>query len=217
LRRIWPAVLAALAAAYAEDRFFAGAFVGIATLSADARFEVPQQAAASGYKPENGPAVSPFFGVHVNDYFSLQGSYMWNRNAVRYHALRGTAFYDQRARTTHHLVLGDAMLYFRGRTSWVRPYLAAGGGLAHVVSDAAPAAGTLAGAPGSFDAYSPVLNVAVGIDLDLRRGWKFRYAFAETIQRNRFSERLTPPGERNLAGFGNLFGIVKYFGATDKR
>jgi hypothetical protein len=195
----------------AQERFFAGAFAGIATISADARFEVPRTAAASGYKPENGPSFSPFFGVHLNDYLSVQASYIWNRNNVRYHALHESAFYDQRARTQHQLFLGDAMLYFRGRTSWARPYLAAGMGVAYVSSSAEPALGTLAGAPGDFSAHSPVLNVAVGIDMEIRRGWKFRYSFGETIQRNAFSRRLTPPAERNLAGFRNLFGFVKYF------
>jgi len=201
----------AVSSAAAQSRFFAGAMGGIATLSADARFEVPEEAAASGYKPENGPAFSAFFGVHVSDYFSIQASYLWNRNDLRYQALQGSAFYDQHARTEHHLVLSDAMLYFRGRTSWVRPYLAAGAGVAYVSSRADPATGTLGGPPGSFEEYSPVLNVAVGIDLQLRRGWRFRYSFGETIQRNAFSRRLTPPGERNLAGFRNFFGIVKYF------
>jgi hypothetical protein len=211
--RIWPGILAAIVAAQAgaEDRFFAGVVGGIATLSADARFEVPLQPAGSGYKPENGPAVCPFFGFHVNDYLSFQASYIWNRNDVRYQSLRGAEFYDQHARTTHHLTLGDAMLYFRGRASWVRPYLAAGTGVAYVSSDAAPPSGTLGNAPGDFAEYAPVLNVAVGIDLQLHRGWKFRYSFGEAIHRNVFSGRLTPPGERNLAGFRNFFGIAKYF------
>lgn len=197
--------------ACAEDRFFAGAAVGIATLSADARFDVPEQPAASGYKPENGTALSPFFGLHVNDYLSVQASYIWNRNDVRYHAIRGGAFYDQNARTTHHVLLGDLMLYFRRRSSWARPYLAVGTGVAYLSSEAAQATGMLAPAPGDFSEYSPVLNVAVGIDLAIRGGWKFRYIFGETIQRNGFSRRLTPPGDRNLAGFRNLFGMVKYF------
>ena len=84
-----------LAQAGAQERFFAGAGGGVATISADARFEVPNQAAASGYKPQNGPVFSFFAGVHLNDYLSFQGSYTWNRNDVRYHALRGGAFYDQ--------------------------------------------------------------------------------------------------------------------------
>jgi hypothetical protein len=204
-------ILSPLAAARAQDRFYVGAVAGIATVSADARFDTPQQAAASGYKPENGPAVSPFFGVHVNDYLTFQASYLWNRNDVRFHSLQGAAFYDQPARTFHHLLLGDAMVYFRPRASLFRPYLSAGTGVARLSSDAEPAAGSAAGAPGSFTDYSPVLNVAVGIDVRVRRGWRFRYSFAETIQRNSLSNRLTPPGERNLAGFRNLFGFVKEF------
>jgi hypothetical protein len=56
-----------------------------------------------------------------------------------------------------------------------------------------------------------VVNFSVGMDLEIRDGWKFRYMFAETIQLNTLSKRLTPPGERNLAGFRNFFGFVKYF------
>lgn len=200
-----------IAAASAQDRFYAGAVAGIATISADARFDTPQQVAASGYKPENGPTVSPCFGVHVNDYLTFQASYLWNRNDVRFHSLQGAAFYDRSARTSQHLLLGDVMVYFRPRASRVRPYLAAGTGLARLSSEAGPASGAAPGAPGSFADYSPVLNVAVGIDVRLRRGWRFRYSFAETIQSNSLSNRLTPPGERNLAGFRNLFGFVKDF------
>jgi hypothetical protein len=210
---IRPLVLAVLAATHAgaQDRFFAGAFMGIATLSADARFEVPREAAASGYKPENGPAVSPFFGIHLNDYLSFQASYIWNRNDLRYHSLQGLEFYDQQAQTDQHLLLGDALLYFRSRTSWVRPYLSAGTGFAYVSSEARGTTGTLPGAPASFSEYAPVLHVAVGIDLRLAGGWNLRYCFGETMQRNAFSRHLTPPGQRRLAGFRNLFGFVKYF------
>ena len=152
-----------------------------------------------------------FAGVHLNDYLSFQGNYTWNRNDVRYHALRGGAFYDQPAQTTHQLGLIDAMLYFRRRTSWVRPFLTLGTGVAHLASDAGPPTGELGMTPGSFSEYSPVVNFSVGIDLEVRRGWKIRYTFAETIQPNSLSKRLTPPGERNLASFRNLFGFVKYF------
>lgn len=183
----------------------------MAALSADARFTASGSAAASGYAPQNGPTLSPFFGIHVSDFISFQASYTWNRNDVRYHTLTGAEFFDQDARTTHQLWLGDAMLYFRNRRSWVRPYLAAGTGVARIKSEASPAAGTLAGAPGSFVETSAVLNVAVGIDLAAGRAWWFRYCFGETIQPNPFSNRLTPPGQRNLAGFRNFFGFVKYF------
>jgi hypothetical protein len=211
--RALPGILALLmvADAGAQDRFFAGGAAGVATISADARFEVPERAAASGYKPQNGPAFCPFFGLHVNDYLSFQTSYIWNSNDVRYHALRGEAFYDQAAETTHQLGVVDAMLYFRRRESWVRPYLTLGTGVAHLSSDAEPATGALGSPPGSFSVYSPVVNFSVGMDLEIRDGWKFRYMFAETIQLNTLSKRLTPPGERNLAGFRNFFGFVKYF------
>jgi hypothetical protein len=39
----------------------------------------------------------------------------------------------------------------------------------------------------------------------------FRYSFSETIGGNPISPRLSPPGERNLANFENLFGVVARF------
>jgi hypothetical protein len=56
-----------------------------------------------------------------------------------------------------------------------------------------------------------VLRVAVGIDLALGDRWSVRYSFSETISGNPISARLTPPGERNLANFQNLFGVVRRF------
>jgi hypothetical protein len=212
---MWSApVLAAIAAsflAFPEERFFAGALGGIATLSADARFDVPERSAASGYKPENGSCFSPVAGYHATDFVTFQVSYIWNRNNVRYHAVSDVSFHDQPARTSHQAGIADAMLYFRRRDQWARPYLAAGTGLAWLSSEASPAQGSLTPAPGNFSEFSPILNVAVGIDLRLRRGWAFRFTFSETIQRNAMSKRLTPPAARNLAEFRNLFGFVKHF------
>jgi hypothetical protein len=55
------------------------------------------------------------------------------------------------------------------------------------------------------------LRVAVGMDLAMGTAWSFRYSFSETISGNPISARLTPPGERNLANFQNLFGIIRQF------
>jgi hypothetical protein len=39
----------------------------------------------------------------------------------------------------------------------------------------------------------------------------FRYSFSETISGNPISPSLTPPGERPLMNFQNLFGFVARF------
>ena len=39
----------------------------------------------------------------------------------------------------------------------------------------------------------------------------FRYSFSETISANPISPSLTPPAQRGLANFQNLFGLVYRF------
>jgi hypothetical protein len=51
----------------------------------------------------------------------------------------------------------------------------------------------------------------VGVDVEIGRGWDFRFTFSETISANEISRQLTPPGPRNLANFQNAFGLVKRF------
>jgi hypothetical protein len=77
-------LLAFLAPAAAScENWFAGGFVGISTLSADAQAQVTGGTAGiSQYKPENGWTAMGFFGRHINDYLSFQGTYGWNRNDV---------------------------------------------------------------------------------------------------------------------------------------
>lgn len=62
-----------------------------------------------------------------------------------------------------------------------------------------------------LDSSAVALQVAVGIDIRLYHGWAFRYSFAETTRSNPISSHLSPPGNRMLANFRNLFGFVKYF------
>jgi hypothetical protein len=69
------------ASAQDESRVYAGAVGGISTLSADGRASThPTRAEASLYKPENGPALNLFVGMHLSRYFSVQSNYVWNRN-----------------------------------------------------------------------------------------------------------------------------------------
>lgn len=197
---------------------YAGVLGGISTLSADGRATVePQTAATSSYKPENGPAADVFAGVHWNNFLSFQMDYLWDRNPLTLDALRanatgGGAFYKQEYRGSQHAVLGNALLYFRRQSSWARPFLSVGTGVVHLATDPLTS-GVAQGLtpPGTFRSTMAALHVSVGIDLRARRGWAFRYSFAETLSPNPISRQLTPPGTRMLANFRNLFGIVKEF------
>ena len=55
------------------------------------------------------------------------------------------------------------------------------------------------------------LNVPVGIDAALGRGWAFRYTFSETISGNPIDDHLSPSGRHSFKNFLNLFGFIKRF------
>ena len=199
-------------------RPYAGAVAGISTLSADARSEfTPGGAQVSLYKPENGPALNVLFGLHVREYVTVQANYVWNRNDLALTSVRatesGSSFYEQPRTSSQHAIVGDLLVYFRERRSVVRPYLSAGLGVVRLetkgdgqerVSHAAPA-------PASSQASRALLRVAVGIDVALAGGWIARYSFSESLSGNPISAQLSPPAQRNLANFQNLFGVVRAF------
>jgi hypothetical protein len=201
-----------------DDRLYAGVLVGVSTLSADARASTqPSRAEVSLYKPENGPALNLFAGVHLGRYFTVQSNYVWNRNDLALFSsvtsMEGGRFYEQQRTSTQHAVIGDALLYFRALGSGVRPYLSTGAGLVRFSSEST-GHGVAAGLPSpdpEIASTRVALRVAVGIDLAMGDRWSVRYSFSETISGNPISARLTPPGERNLANFQNLFGIVGRF------
>jgi hypothetical protein len=206
--------------ALAQRSYFVGALGGLSTLSGDGRSEVGSDSSAvSLYKPENGPALNVFGGVHLTDYLSVQGNYIWNRNSLRLNSTLSSAasavFYEQSRASSQHSVSADLLLYFRNRRSWVRPYLSAGAGGVRFCSRAETllaSSGSPALPPGEFTSTDPTLRVAVGIDLAIRHGWAFRYSFAETMSSNPISAQLSPPAPRGLKNFQNLFGFVKIFG-----
>lgn len=197
-------------------RIYAGALFGVSTLSGDARSVTTASAAeASMYKPENGVALNLFAGAHLARFVSMQANYIFNRNAVTLFASSTSpgAFYEQPRESSQHAVVADLLLYFRNRQSGIRPYL--GAGLA-VVRFRSPgvAGGMIHGiAPPSRDIESTkvALRSHVGIDFRLGRRWSFRYSFSETISGNPISPHLTPMGERGLANFQNLFGMLMQF------
>ncbi len=197
---------------------FVGGYAGISTLSADGRTDVSTaNARFSSYKPENGLTVVGLAGSHINDFFSVMGSYGWNRNSILFAAGEAGAAngaVTQQHRATMHTVIGEGMLYFRPRKSRMRPYLSAGAGVVHVAASARGAAagfGIAPALPRRITHTGPALRVAVGIDLFFTRRAAFRYSFSETLQGNPFSSALTPPAPRRLANFQNWFGMVLYF------
>jgi len=196
-----------------------GVMGGVSTLSADSRTALDSSSATtSSYKPENGPTADVYGGLHWSNYFSVQGDYLWNRNLLTLDSLAasmtgaGTRLYERTFQSRQHAAFGSALLYFRPRSSWVRPFLSVGTGVVHFTAEPR-SAGIVNGIspPGLFSATKLALHVAVGIDLKLKSGWGFRYSFAETSSSNPISRQLTPPGSRMLASFRNLFGVVKYF------
>lgn len=206
------------ASAQDDSRLYLGAVAGISTLSADAQTSTqPGRAEVSLYKPENGPALNLFVGVHLGRYFTVQSNYVWNRNDLTLFSsstsAQGGGFSEQRRDGTQHAVVGDALLYFRALGSGVRPYLSAGAGVVRFKSGStADIVGSgLSSVEGDIASTRAVLRVAVGIDLAMGEKWSFRYSFSESISGNPISARLTPPGERNLANFQNLFGLIRRF------
>lgn len=204
---------------FAAGEYYAGALGGIATLSADARSIVASSGTSvSLYKPENGPTLNFFMGRHLSDYLSLQASYIWNRNDLTLSATsfssQGQLLYQETRNSSQQSVLGDLLLYFRNRKSFARPYLSAGTGFVRLRSteqSITALAGTPKLPPKQFTSTALPLRVAVGIDLAVARGWAIRYSFAEAIGSDAISAQLSPPGQRNLKNFQNLFGFVKTF------
>jgi hypothetical protein len=201
-----------------DDRLYAGVLVGVSTVSADARASTqPSRAEVSLYKPENGSALNLFVGMHVGRYFTVQSNYVWNRNDLALFSsvtsMEGGRFYEQQRTSTQHAVIGDALLYFRALGSGIRPYLSTGAGVMRFRSESTGngVAGGLPSPDGEIASTRLALRVAVGIDLEIGDQWSIRYSFSETISGNPISARLTPPGERNLANFQNLFGVIRRF------
>ena len=192
---------------------YAGILGGLATLSADARSQLTAQGLnASLYKPENGSALNVFAGLHVAQYLSLQANYVWNRNDLTLSSTSSASslFYEEQRKSSQHALIFDLLIYFRRRDSRLRPYLSAGTGIAHLSSTEqriVAVSGTPTLPPLRFSSTRPVLRVAVGMDIAITHHLAARYSFSETLRHNDISAHLSPPGQRGLANFQNLFGI----------
>ena len=203
----------------AQAQFYAGVLGGVSTLSGDARSLLsPDSTAFSSYDPKNGGAVQVLVGRHFSDYFTLQTDYIWNRNAL---TLTAAAFqngiqngYQETRNSTQQSLIADVLVYFRKRDSRLRPYLSVGTGLVHFASSVErikQAMGTPGPPPQNFSSNMIALHVPVGMDVNLGKGWAFRYTFSETLSKNPVSDRLSPPGQHSLKNFQNLFGIIRRF------
>jgi len=196
---------------------FVGIQGGISTLSNDARSALTQQGLnTSLYTPENGPVVNLLGGVYLNDYLGLQANYGWNSNGLTLSSTSSASnsFYLQRRTSSQQGFTVDFLIYFRRLDSRIRPYLSVGTGIVHFSSEErqlVASKGTPVLPPTRFSSTRPVLDVPVGIDVALARRLAFRYSFSETISHNEVSAQLSPPGERSLANFRNLFGLVFRF------
>jgi hypothetical protein len=215
---MWLWLTALPVVAHDNTRAYAGALFGVATLSADGRAIADEQAAnASLYKPENGIALNAFAGIHLGRFFTIQGNYIFNRNSLTLFASTtspsGGGFYEQTRESSQHALVADALVYFRRRGSAIRPYLGTGLAVVRFHSDAASQSLTngLMAPTGQIRSTRLALRSHVGIDVALGRRWSVRYSFSETIGGNPVSPHLTPPGERGLANFQNLFGVLTHF------
>jgi hypothetical protein len=177
----------------AAAQLYVTGLTGAAALSPDAAAQA-QPLASSNYDPKIGLAANLGVGVHRNDWFSFQLNYIWNRNRIVQTEIARDTFSQRENETAQHAVTADLLVYFRPRSSRIRPYLSAGPGYVRLLGR-----------------NEPGLRVAVGMDVTLRAGWGLRYSFSETMSANPFSESLQPPGVHILMNFQNLFGLVKRF------
>jgi hypothetical protein len=209
--------LARPAAAEERGRLFAGTLLGFSILSGGSQAETSaSEARLSIYDPENGLAVNVFGGIHLAQYFSIQGNWMWNRNDLTLSssiARNGAgAFFRQERHSRQHVVVLDTLLYFRPLDSAVRPYLGTGLAVIRFTSEPRNTFSQGLSAPaGAVDSTRLGVRSHVGIDLRLTPALAFRYSFSETISGDPIGPSLTPPRRRVFMNFQNLFGMIGRF------
>jgi hypothetical protein len=191
----------------------------VATLSGDGRSNITDSSAATSlYDPKNGGVGSVFCGWQVYKYVSLQGNYIWNRNDLTLVSTlsspANSSFYQQPMSSTENALIGDVLVYFRPRGDRIRPYLSQGVGVVHVssrVNGSVVSSGSTLVPPGNSTSTFPGSRTAVGMDVRVAHAWYFRYTFGENISHNPVSVQLSPPGQRLLKNFQNLFGMYRTF------
>ncbi len=179
----------------AQPQAYVTGLGGFAALSGAAAVQSSPPAAAS-YDAKVGAALNFETGYHLNDWFSGQAGYIWNRNRIVSSMLDapGGMLVQQAAIRSQHSAGADLLLYFRPRSSQIRPYLSAGPAWVRALSE-----------------NKLGYRVAVGTDLMLKSGWGFRYSFSEMMTANPFGAALRPQAASKLMNFQNLFGIIKRF------
>ena len=210
---LWPTWL------LAQRPMYIGALGGLATLSGDGSSNITASSAATSlYDPQNGGAASLFWGCHLFRYVSIQGNYIWNRNDLTLVSTLSnpatSSFYRQPMSSTENAFMGDVLVYFRPRGDRVRPYLSQGGGVLLFrtrVSGSMISSGNRLTPPGNSSSTFPGSRTAVGLDVRVAHAWYFRYTFGENISHNPVSTQLSPPGQRLLKNFQNLFGMYWTF------
>lgn len=171
---------------------------GAAALS-NAATATPSPPSASNYDSKVGPAFNGAIGYHWNDWISLQARYIWNRNQIVSTEVSGGNLRQIGLTGKQYAVASEILVYFRPRSSRIRPFLSAGPAWVRFSSQDNVTQNRL-GWP-----------VAVGADVMLRAGWGLRYSFSETMSANPFAASLNPPANTKLMNFQNLFGFVKVF------
>jgi hypothetical protein len=177
----------------APAQVFVAGLGGAAALSNGAAASA-MPVSASNYDSKVGPAFNLEAGYHLNDWFSLQAGYIWNRNRIVSTEVNGAIYLQQKDTPSQHVLSGDLLLYFRPRSSAIRPYLSGGPAWLHVLAQ-----------------DKPGLRVATGVDLAIRSRLAFRYCFSEVLSPNPIGAALHPPAGGKLMNFQNLFGVVKIF------
>ncbi len=211
-------VLVVLCVVAAPAQVYVGILGGVATLSGDSNSSVGMNSSYSSYDPKNGPAVEALIGRHFSDYLTLQGEYIWNQNTLN---LKSAEFndgvqtgYAETRSSSQQSAIVDLLIYFRKRSSRLRPFLSVGTGFVHL-SSAQQKVTTTVGNPilpaQHFSSNQVVLHVPVGLDVKLKDGLIFRYSFSETLSGNPVSKQLAPPATHNLQNFQNLWGFVYQF------
>lgn len=168
------------------------------------------------YKPENGPALNLFAGVHLAPYVSVQANYIWNRNELTLNSTSADSksYFEEQRCSSQQALIFDLLIYVRSLNSRIRPYLSVGTGPVRFSSTqekVTAIGGTPALPPEHFSSVRPALRSAVGMDFRLTHRTALRYSFSETIGHNDISAQLSPPGQRSLANYQNLIGVVFRF------